>query len=411
MAVSSKINATSVKSLTVDDKRLNDTEIKGFHARISAKGGISYYLFYRHNGKQVNYLLGKGSSITPTQARDMAKSQAGKVASGINVQSDKKVAKAKELAKKFNKFSTYVEDKYHPWLIANSTRTADQIKSVLLNNFKELADMQLSEVSAWHIEQWRSKAKKLNKAEATINYNVNTLKGALSRAVEWGIIDSHELGKVKAYKLDNSRTRYLTPLEEKALLSTLTERDKLIKSKRLSANEHRLKRGYPQQPSLSQHTYADHIEPIVILAMNTGMRRGEILSLKWSNIDFSIKVLTIKGESAKSGKTRHIPLNNAAFNVLTKWREQSAFTSFLFEGNAGKPLTDFKKGFSKVVADAELQDFHFHDLRHHFASQLVMKSVDLNTVRELLGHADMTMTLRYAHLAPEHKAAAVNLIG
>ncbi|WP_083481667.1 tyrosine-type recombinase/integrase [Agarivorans gilvus] len=69
-----------------------------------------------------------------------------------------------------------------------------------------------------------------------------------------------------------------------------------------------------------------------------------------------------------------------------------------------------KKGWVKVVDLAELEDFNFHDLRHHFASKLVMKSVDLNTVRELLGHADMNMTLRYAHLAPEHKAAAVNLL-
>ncbi|WP_076541097.1 site-specific integrase [Shewanella sp. UCD-KL21] len=411
MAVSSKINATSIKNLTIEDKRLNDTEIKGFHARISAKGAISYYLFYRHNGKQVNYLLGKGSSITPTQARDMAKSQAGKVASGINVQSEKKAAKAQEQVKKFNKFSIYVEDKYYPWLVANSTRTADQIKSVLLNRFKELGDLQLADITAWHVEQWRAKAKDAGKAEATINYNVNTLKGALSRAVEWGIIDSHELSKVKAYKLDNNRTRYLTPVEEAALLNGLTERDSLIKEKRISANEHRLKRGYPQQPTLSHHTYADHIEPIVLLAMNTGMRRGEILSLKWSNIDFSIPVLTIKGESAKSGKTRHIPLNTASFNVLSKWREQSYSKEFVFEGAEGKPLTDFKKGFNKVIVDAGIHNFNFHDLRHHFASKLVMKGVDLNTVRELLGHADMTMTLRYAHLAPEHKAAAVNLIG
>ncbi|MBF4249216.1 integrase, partial [Vibrio anguillarum] len=74
-------------------------------------------------------------------------------------------------------------------------------------------------------------------------------------------------------------------------------------------------------------------------------------------------------------------------------------------------ITDVKKPWMRVLSNAKIENFRFHDLRHHFASKLVMAGVDLNTVRELLGHADLKMTLRYAHLAPEHKAAAVNLIG
>lgn len=83
----------------------------------------------------------------------------------------------------------------------------------------------------------------------------------------------------------------------------------------------------------------------------------------------------------------------------------------MFKDKNGLPLKDFPLIWHAVLDEAKITNFRFHDLRHHFASKLVMASVDLNTVRELLGHSDLKMTLRYAHLAPEHKAAAVNLIG
>jgi site-specific recombinase XerD len=83
----------------------------------------------------------------------------------------------------------------------------------------------------------------------------------------------------------------------------------------------------------------------------------------------------------------------------------------VFKDKNGLSLKDFPYLWGELLEKAQITNFRFHDLRHHFASKLVMASVDLNTVRELLGHSDLKMTLRYAHLAPEHKAAAVNLIG
>jgi integrase len=116
-------------------------------------------------------------------------------------------------------------------------------------------------------------------------------------------------------------------------------------------------------------------------------------------------------QNAKSGNTRHLPLNTQAFNTLKQWQQETDGIGFVFKDKNNAPVKDFPSVWGALLDEAQITNFRFHDLRHHFASKLVMASVDLNTVRELLGHSDLKMTLRYAHLAPEHKAAAVNLIG
>jgi integrase len=137
------------------------------------------------------------------------------------------------------------------------------------------------------------------------------------------------------------------------------------------------------------------------------MRRGELFNLKWEDVNFAGKILTVVGETAKSGKTRHIPMNEEALSVLRKWHEQQKESELVFPSNGGGRLDNISSSWERLIDSAQIKNFRFHDLRHDFASKLVMAGVDLNTVRELLGHSDIKMTLRYAHLAPEKLAAAV----
>jgi integrase len=147
--------------------------------------------------------------------------------------------------------------------------------------------------------------------------------------------------------------------------------------------------------------YGDHLTPAVLLSMNTGLRLGELVSLRWANIDFQGALLTVEGNTAKSEQTRHVPLNTEAVDVLTRWRKQQTDTERVF------PIARFKTAWTAILERAHISKFRWHDLRHHFASRLVQAGVPLNTVRELLGHGSLAMTLRYAHLAPDQKINAV----
>ena len=184
-----------------------------------------------------------------------------------------------------------------------------------------------------------------------------------------------------------------------------------MRVERESANIWRAERGYPLLPDVSEAPFADHLRPLILLAMNTGMRRGELFDLTWENTDLKQAIVTVTGATAKSKRTRHIPLNTEALETLKAWRELVPMNyKLVFANEIGRRFDNVNSSWRKILRDAKLQNFRWHNLRHHFASRLTMAGVDLNTIRELLGHSDHAMTLRYAHLAPEHKWRAVEVL-
>ena len=131
--------------------------------------------------------------------------------------------------------------------------------------------------------------------------------------------------------------------------------------------------------------------------------------MHWTHISLTdAPLVTVQAAYAKTGNTRHIPLNKVARATLQAWKAQQTDTNgYVFATQSGARIKSVRKGWKAILSAAKINDFRWHDLRHHFASKLVMAGVDLNTVRELMGHSSLDMTLRYAHLAPEHKAAAI----
>ncbi len=182
-----------------------------------------------------------------------------------------------------------------------------------------------------------------------------------------------QVRKVKLCKLNNKRLRFLTVEQCQKLIECC-------------------------QP---------HLKPIVITALHTGMRRGEILGLKREQVDLEHGFILL--EITKNGERREIPINTT-LEYLFKDILENAKSEYVFTDKDGNPYKEVKHSFSTALKKAGIRDFRFHDLRHCFASHLVMQGIDLASVKELLGHKSLTMTMRYAHLAPGHKRKAVNIL-
>jgi integrase len=282
---------------------------------------------------------------------------------------------------------------------------------VLNKDFAHLHGKRLADITQWDARKYEQDKSKAGLSRSTIDRQVRDLKTALSKAAEWGIIENSPLAGMKQGKADkNGRVRYLSEAEEKQLRAALDGRQAKQRIERQQYNKWRHERRMEPLP-LMDGRYTDYLEPLVVLAVNTGLRRGELFNLEWADINLKGRLLTVQGGGAKSGQTRHIPLNEEAFGVLVAWRNQAGGNLLVFPSPVtSKRLDNINKSWRNLVNAAGVEDFRFHDLRHHFASSLVMAGADLNTVRELLGHASLDMTLRYSHLAPEHKAAAVALL-
>lgn len=231
----------------------------------------------------------------------------------------------------------------------------------------------LYDITTEDIEKYKA-ARAKEVAPATVNRELATLKTMFTKAIAWGKLKDHPAQTVKFLREPNGRLRFL---EKEEIVNLLAKCKGIIK-------------------------------PIVIVALNTGMRRAEILNLKWRDIDFNRGIIYLL--DTKNGERREVPMNAWAKSTIIRIRTHPE-SPYIFCNTSGRPYVNIRKSFLKAVTDSGILNFHFHDLRHTFASHLVMSGVDINTTRELLGHKDIRMTLRYSHLSQDHKKRAVDVLG
>ena len=155
------------------------------------------------------------------------------------------------------------------------------------------------------------------------------------------------------------------------------------------------------------------MRPMIVLAVHTGLRRGNLLSLRWDHIDFVTSRIRLT-DSTKNRSTLAIPLNDTAIETLNALKKKSDDSQYVFphfEGQlAGEAIRDIQNGWKTALTHAGITNFRWHDLRHCFASWLLMKGVDLAVVQKVLGHRNIRMTLRYAHLSPQYLSDQVRVL-
>jgi integrase len=302
-------------------------------------------------------------------------------------------------------FSNFLTKRYAAMIADRKAHAATMAN--LETAFDDLLRKPLHAISSWDIEKFKSRRLNQGKAPATVNRDLDRMRAALNAAVKLGLIERNPVVSVTRCKVDNKRVRFLSADEEKRLRKALLDREKERRRQRKSANSRLKQRKLEPRPMWPDDGFTDHLAPLVLLALNSGLRRGELLGLTWENVDLERKQLTVAASTSKSQRTRHLPLNTEALDVLTKWKKQGAGTGLVFRNADGEQFTHTKRSWESLVEAAELKNFRFHDLRHHFASRLAMSGVDLYAVQQLLGHSDSSLTQRYAHLSPGHLADAV----
>ena len=245
----------------------------------------------------------------------------------------------------------------------------DKVISTVLKAYfgkKPTGDITAFDIKEWRI--WRMKHVTRTGTPITragLNRELAFMKTMFNLAVEWGWLKSNPAQSVKLLKGETKRFRILSREEITGLIDAAT----------------------------------DYLKPILIAAISTGMRKSELLVLKWRNVDFARGFIRI--EYSKNTESRNVPMDDHLKQVLLPLRKGRGADDFVFSREDGSQILCLKEAFNAGCRRAGISDFRFHDLRHSAASLLAAGGCDLITLQNILGHKSLSMTQRYAHLIPE----------
>lgn len=246
--------------------------------------------------------------------------------------------------------------------------TLDKITMQMVENFK-------TDRLAAGKEPKKEGGKVLPITNSTVNRDLATIKRMFSLAEEWGQIEVNKIVKVKLLKENDARLRFLTEKEMDKLLASCNQ---------------------------------EWLKIAVLIALETGLRKGSVFDLTWGAVDFPRRQITAK---VKGNKIVRVPLTNRLHDELKAYKERQKIMSQWVIPAPNDPAkqvpVDHHATFDRTCTRAGLHDFRFHDLRHTFASHFLMRTGDIRTLQEILGHADIKMTMKYSHVLDEHKHKAM----
>ncbi|MGH9747261.1 MAG: tyrosine-type recombinase/integrase [Candidatus Acidiferrales bacterium] len=241
-----------------------------------------------------------------------------------------------------------------------------------------IGGVRFDRITPERIEQLLGGLKGKGLTNSTLNRYRSFISSVFAHALKSNLISMNPVARVGRYRENDSRLRWLKPDEEERLRGAL-----------MTTMAARAARMWEFD-----------------LALYTGIRRGEQWNLKWKDVDLERGNITVKGKTGR----RHVLANASALASLRKLHALTSEQEFVSPDNDGSQKRDWRTWFREACAEANVENFHWHDLRHTFASRLVMAGVDIRTVQELLGHKSIVQTMRYAHLSVDHRTAAVEKI-
>ena len=352
----------------------------GVYIHVDSHGEKIFYVMYRQGGrtsKQIKEPVGKASKgMTAARAAII---RADRISGKSLPNTERRILEATaqkqaEARMTINKMWALYKDEH-----ADPQRDISKYNCHLSARFGEMLP---EDITTADIERMKNEMSNAGSAPATIQRVIVILRAIIN----WGVLHGH------CQAIDPSKLQFKTMKVDNIKTEVLTD-EELVRFMRALDDE-------PDQNAAA----------LLRLALVTGIRKGALLALQWSDCDFDRDIITLRGEAAKKGKTEHIPMSRAARTVLESIDRTNS--QFVFPGKDGNQRKDFRRIARRVKERAELpKDFRpIHGLRHNFASRLASSGqVDMYTLQKLLTHESPLMTQRYAHLADEAMKRAAEI--
>jgi len=326
-----------------------------FKRRITSnkKESVFWYIRYSLNGKDKWESVGKVGEITKTVAERKLQEVKRKIRMGVYEYDENITLQSLE-----NEYITHVKEikELRTW------KKRKQHYQTLKAFFK---DKTLCQITPKDIEDFKLfRIKKLK--PASVNRELETLRHIINVAKRWKrYYGENQVSIAGLMTVNNQRDRILSIEEEENLLACS----------------------------------APHLQPILFTALNTGMRKGEILSLKWEHVDFKSNIFIITALNNKSKKVKRIPINSILRKMLLELKlKNSSKSEYVFLGDEGVPIKDIRTAFNNACRRANIEGLTFHDLRHTAATRMVESGVGIVAISDILGHSSIDITKkRYLH--------------